>query len=225
MPSPSTKTKLKAANPPISVLPGSLLGFQLMKLAIFDKDGTLTTTKSGAKFVQHPEDQVLLPGVAEGIAALAADGWAIAITSNQGGVAAGHKTIQGAIAEMAHCLRICAEAVGLCQEVDGKPQQVQVPHVGYFCPDEGDVLYVVRLAPDGTVSDHRYTCYQTEFEGFNFRKPRPGMLRAAGMAFKPMGNGYGLPDLAVGDRPEDEQAAAAAGVPFQWADKWRAKYQ
>jgi len=27
--------------------------------------------------------------------------------------------------------------------------------------------------------------------------------------------------LYVGDRPEDEQAAAAATVPFMWADKWR----
>jgi phosphoglycolate phosphatase-like HAD superfamily hydrolase len=26
--------------------------------------------------------------------------------------------------------------------------------------------------------------------------------------------------LMVGDRPEDEQAAAAAGIPFQWAHEW-----
>ena len=27
--------------------------------------------------------------------------------------------------------------------------------------------------------------------------------------------------LYVGDRPEDEQAAKAAGVDFMWADEWR----
>jgi D-glycero-D-manno-heptose 1,7-bisphosphate phosphatase len=27
--------------------------------------------------------------------------------------------------------------------------------------------------------------------------------------------------LMVGDRPEDEQAAAAAGIPFTWAEEWR----
>ncbi|HMA77901.1 MAG TPA: HAD family hydrolase, partial [Candidatus Paceibacterota bacterium] len=63
-----------------------------MKLAIFDKDGTLTTPASDAEFVQHPEDQILLPGVSEGVAAMAADGWTIAIASNQGGVAAGYKS-------------------------------------------------------------------------------------------------------------------------------------
>ena len=30
--------------------------------------------------------------------------------------------------------------------------------------------------------------------------------------------------LFVGDRTEDEQSAAAAGVAFQWADEWRAQY-
>lgn len=56
-----------------------------MRLLILGKDGTLTKSKSGATFVQHPEDQELLPGVEEAIARYAADGWAMAIASNQGG--------------------------------------------------------------------------------------------------------------------------------------------
>lgn len=27
--------------------------------------------------------------------------------------------------------------------------------------------------------------------------------------------------LMVGDRPEDEQAALAASIPFMWAEEWR----
>jgi histidinol phosphatase-like enzyme len=41
-----------------------------MKLTILDKDGTLARPGSDGKWMKTPEDQVLLPGVAEGIAAL-----------------------------------------------------------------------------------------------------------------------------------------------------------
>lgn len=46
------------------------------------------------------------------------------------------------------------------------------------------------------------------------RKPNPGMLLEA------MEHFHVSPDetLMVGDRPEDEQSAQAAGVAFQWAD-------
>ena len=44
------------------------------KLLILDKDGTLVRPKSGNEFVQHPEDQELLPGVVEAIARYAANG-------------------------------------------------------------------------------------------------------------------------------------------------------
>ena len=77
-----------------------------MKLLVLDKDGTLTRTKSGHTFVQHPEDQVLIDGVVEAIAAYTADGWTMAIASNQGGVAAGHKTLEEAIAEMQYAMEL-----------------------------------------------------------------------------------------------------------------------
>jgi histidinol phosphatase-like enzyme len=55
-----------------------------MKLAIFDKDGTLVSPKSGEQFVQHPKDQKLLPGVAKGLETMSSEGWHFAIASNQG---------------------------------------------------------------------------------------------------------------------------------------------
>lgn len=47
-----------------------------------------------------------------------------------------------------------------------------------------------------------------------WRKPRPGMLRQA------MEDCRAAPDrtLMVGDSPDDQAAAAAAGTAFQWAD-------
>lgn len=57
------------------------------KLLILDKDGTLVAPKSGSEFVQHPEDQELLPGVKEAIERYHSEGWAIVVASNQGGCA------------------------------------------------------------------------------------------------------------------------------------------
>jgi D-glycero-D-manno-heptose 1,7-bisphosphate phosphatase len=166
-----------------------------MKLAIFDKDGTLVAPKSSAKFVQHPEDQMLLPGVAEGIAALAADGWAIAIASNQGGVAAGHKSLNDAIAEMQYCLSLLPQI-----------------EVAFFCPDfeDNDYVYVHR---NGNTKQ-----FDNGGKFGGMRKPQPGMIRCLDeyMAASEI--------LFVGDRPEDQQAAKSAGVAFQWADEWRAQY-
>jgi D-glycero-D-manno-heptose 1,7-bisphosphate phosphatase len=175
-----------------------------MKLAIFDKDGTLVTPKSGEKFVQHPEDQMLLPGVAEGIAAMAADGWVMAIASNQGGVAAGHKTLDDAIEEMRVCLSLLTDI-----------------KLGLFCPDfEGDIC----MAIDGCAALN--IAVQSWGQGLKglYRKPHSGMIEAAHrMVFE---SHISNPDsvLFVGDRPEDEQAAANAGVRFQWANKWRNSY-
>ncbi|MBC7971785.1 MAG: hypothetical protein H7Z11_16945, partial [Verrucomicrobia bacterium] len=56
-----------------------------MKLAILDKDGTITASASGATFTKHPEDQELLSGVKEAVARLVADGYTLVIASNQGG--------------------------------------------------------------------------------------------------------------------------------------------
>ena len=39
-----------------------------MKLLVLDKDGTIVRPKSGHTFIQSPEDQVLIEGVAEAIA-------------------------------------------------------------------------------------------------------------------------------------------------------------
>lgn len=57
----------------------------MTKLLICDKDGTLVRPASGATFVQHPQDQALIEGVAETIDRYHREGWSIVIASNQGG--------------------------------------------------------------------------------------------------------------------------------------------
>lgn len=186
-----------------------------MKLLILDKDGTLTTPKSGEKFVQHPEDQMLLPGVAERIAAMADDGWTIAIASNQGGVAAGHKSPSDEQAEMLYLKSL-------------------LPQISLIlsCPDfKGELLNELRFfstsieAPPESLNNG---CHIERFEHWNidgidtFRKPSGGMLEWAIRRWYPE---RPKEVIFVGDRTEDQQAAAAARVRFQWADAWRAQWQ
>lgn len=56
------------------------------------------------------------------------------------------------------------------------------------------------------------------------RKPLPGMIFSAIIdSSEEFGLSHRSECLMVGDRPEDEKAAQAAGVPFQWAAEWRAQ--
>lgn len=173
------------------------------KLLVLDKDGTLVRPKSGNTFVQHPEDQELIEGVAEAIQRYVADGWQLAIASNQGGVAAGYKSLDDAIAEMQYAMKLT-----------GIPD-------AYFCPDMEGISCL-------WVNEYRHVDIVSTFKKYeelsgSYRKPAGGMLRLAGWR---MQSGYNCRleievSLMIGDRPEDEQAAQAAGFDFLWADEWR----
>ncbi len=124
----------------------------MTKLLLLDKDGTLVAPSSGKQFVENPQDQVVLPGVREAIAYYVGHGWFPVILSNQGGVAAHHKSLKDAIAEM----RYCMELLNI--------------EMGCFCPDfEGIELYIV-----GPGEKEARLCAQNQ--GW-FRKPGPGMLK------------------------------------------------
>lgn len=180
-----------------------------MKLLVLDKDGTLVRPKSGARFVQHPEDQELLPGVAEAIAHYAAEGWTMAIASNQGGVAAGHKTLDDAIAEMRYCLRLLRNAVP-----DIRYQHKCPIFEALFCPDfQGSYCWSVQWGVKA-MPIHECEWIPRNLHG-EFRKPSPGMLNFFNLRSR------WSDSLMAGDRPEDEQAARAARVRFMWADQWR----
>jgi D-glycero-D-manno-heptose 1,7-bisphosphate phosphatase len=169
-----------------------------MKLAFLDKDGTIVKPIGTTKFVQVPSDQELIEGAEAAIASLTSDGYELVIVSNQGGVAAGHKSLESAIEEMRYAMLL----TGI--------------ETAYFCPDfEGDECYVVTA--DDSEALHE-TCISDGLG--DFRKPGPGMLKIAAYRFFEEYLDFDN-CLMIGDRPEDEQAAAGIGVPFQWASDWR----
>ncbi len=170
----------------------------MTKLLLLDKDGTLISPKSGAKFVGDPWDQKPLPNVCDRLKKYATEGWQMAIISNQGGVAAGHKSLENCILEMKFCLKLFPEIVE-----------------AYFCPNfEGSECWKVW----GECTREEQILYNADsFETTDlqlktqFRKPSPGMLALAA-------NFYNFDEiLYIGDRPEDEGAAIAANIPFRWA--------
>lgn len=135
-----------------------------MKLLFLDLDGTVRCTKSGAKFINKPDDQKLIQGV------------------------------EDAIAEQQYTISLL-------------PKMRKI----YFCSDfEGREGYLVKFTGKVVKVEN------PKYLGL-LRKPNPGMLF---LAQKSCLNAI-EEILYVGDRPEDEQAAVAANIPFMWAEKWR----
>lgn len=167
----------------------------MSKLIIFDKDSTLACSKSGAKFINRPDDQILIPGTAEMLDRLKADGSTIVVASNQGGVAMGHKTMSNAI----------DEAIYL-QSLIPVFDYVLLAH-SYETEGFGECIKINFT--DGGLQWKVVTNSQQRF-----RKPNPGMIRFAKLLVAGAGNE--IETVMIGDRPEDEQAAAAAGIPFRW---------
>lgn len=176
-----------------------------MKLLILDKDGTLVRPKSGHKFVQKPWDQIPLDGAQEKVQKYVKDGWYIAVASNQGGIAAGHKTVEATVMEFEFLFELFPEISD-----------------AYFCPDfEGEKCYwfcggknpecILYTPEDFEVWNPFYA---------NFRKPGAGMLILAMSGHLPSSIPSSDKCLYVGDREEDEQAARAAKIPFMWAHDW-----
>jgi D-glycero-D-manno-heptose 1,7-bisphosphate phosphatase len=172
-----------------------------MKLLLVDLDGTIREPISGGPFIQHPQDQRPMAGASQALAHFAQQGYKIAGISNQGGVAAGHKTLADAIAEQDYTLVLFPKIDSI-----------------FFCPDfEGlSCWHVGRDMP--TLKLDFCTRDKARFADLvgTYRKPSPGMLLAAMRLYEPESTLY------VGDREEDEKAAFAAEVTFLWAWDWRA---
>ena len=163
-------------------------------LLILDMDGTVREPISDNKFIQHPRDQQIIKGAAGAVSYFASTGWKIVGVTNQAGVASGKKSLQCCIKEQQYTLDLLPDI----EEI-------------YFCPDfEGRKCLCVTRSE---VRD--YTQHQ---QSGKFRKPNPGMLNLAIEIHKPE------KVLMIGDRPEDREAAKAAGVKFQQAESWRQTY-
>ncbi|MBE9036028.1 HAD hydrolase-like protein [aff. Roholtiella sp. LEGE 12411] len=172
------------------------------KILFLDLDGTARQPKSGATFINKPLDQEIIPGVAEAIARYP-NHVLIGIT-NQGGVAAGKKSLEDAIAEQQYTIQLL-------------PQLLEI----YFCPDfDGRQCYKLTCV-DGGVTNDAINFEENDLKRWQgqCRKPNCGMVEIAiaEMSLKVDRK----ESLFVGDRAEDQACAAGAGIPFMWAADWR----
>jgi len=169
-----------------------------MRILIADLDGTLVETWR----------ETALPGIPERLAELRAQGATVAVVTNQGGV--GYRYAHEQRGEWAQAARY---------------------------PTLDQVLTRLTTIAGALLIDRIYTCLHHGREDWptppewadgrieqygsmmvtwrpDWRKPAPGMLL---QALEDLGAVPGEV-LMVGDRPEDQAAALAAGMPFQWVN-------
>ena len=163
------------------------------KALLLDLDGTIRQSTNG-KFIKNPNDQEPIEGSIKAMEIYHQEGWTLIGITNQGGVAAGHKSLESAIEEQLKTLEIFPRLSCI-----------------YFCPDfKGRECFRVR----------KHSCVQID-ELYpdlieQFRKPNPGMIFAALRAFAEKPTDI----LMVGDREEDKLAAKNAGINFLDAHIW-----
>lgn len=162
------------------------------KILFLDLDGTVRMPKSGSRFIQSPDDQALIPGVAAAIAKFST--YEIIGITNQGGVAAGYKSLEDCISEQMRTMELlpAIKEINFCIDFAGK--------IAYRLGRSKSLI----LLPEGP----------------NYRKPGPGLLLAYLELF-PLFPDYAI---MIGDREEDRQAAYAAGIDFMWAEIFLKNY-
>ena len=135
------------------------------KLIVFDLDGTLVTTKSGATFRKGAYDWKWLPGRVEKLQELSVQGIWLAIATNQGGVAFGYMK-QDAIEQ--EIKRTCREGHITDYRVCYNHPQASIPE---YCkedenrkPGPGMILGLVKQFQDVTLDDTLYVGDRPEDE-------------------------------------------------------------
>lgn len=166
------------------------IDIQKIRLVLFDLDQTLTESISGKTFPQTVDDRKWMPGRLERLRELREQGKLTAIITNQGGAAWGIFEPN----EMTRYLTNLAESVDL----------------GGVFVCYHDASEKARNSPRTIASLTLPDLYKGKWER---RKPGPGMILEA------MDHFGVSPEhtLMVGDRPEDEKSALAAGTSFAWA--------
>lgn len=171
-------------------------------IIFLDLDGTLRQTISGKTFISQPEDQKPIEGTQKALAYYREKGFLLVGITNQGDVAAGHKNLVDAEREQEITLNLFPELLCI-----------------YFCPDfDGNHCWLKsREHPAMPI----HISWGSKFCG-QFRKPGAGMIKAG--ILNHHGNAIPSNCWMIGDRPEDEACASAAGIKFIWASVMHAKF-
>ncbi len=127
-----------------------------MKLIIFDVDGTLTTTKSGATFRKTADDWQWLPGRVEKCQQLRGKGIKIALASNQAGVAFpwskfNEEEIAFEIGTVAY--EVSASYTGICYSTPNEKALPQYHNANDTRRKPGPGMLLEAIAACGTVPD------------------------------------------------------------------------
>lgn len=166
----------------------------IKKLIIFTRE-SLSTAKTPGLAIQSPKDQQLLPNVAQKLRDHRLRSWKMAIIQSRRSM-----IVNDSAGEIRY-IRRTTDEMRFCLELTGIKR-------GVFCPDEaGYSLY--QVTPDD-VYYRSLGCYECS-EFARFRLPEPGMLTwfMAADRYDQI--------LLVGREPEDETAAIAAGIGFEYA--------
>lgn len=175
-------------------------------LYLFDMDGTLVSS-----YMDRADRDFhawkLLPGRRETIAALVAEGHQIGIVSNQAGVAYGfvdyddvRKKFQAVAAQLGYGSVALYYDMGRGSHWSTGNEDPITPRTlpAYICCDrDGPRRKPGPLMIEQAHQEALIDYYNVETEEFE-----------------------DVPIVFIGDRPEDEGAARAAGVPFQWAEEF-----
>lgn len=172
-------------------------------LFFFDLDGTLRQTKSGATFINKPDEQQRISGAYQAVKYYASKGFTCVGITNQAGVAAGHKSIQEAIEEQQITLYLFPELDSI-----------------YFCPDfEGEDCWVVNHHHDPVEIGSGEEWTGTYRKGAGMIKLATAIAHSWAGDLEPT-----IEDWMTGDRPEDYECAKSAGVSFIWANMMLDKF-
>ena len=179
----------------------------MKKALICDLDGTLRTTLNGKTFAKHPRDYQIIPGIDKKLNQFLINGWKIHGVSNQGGIAAGHKSIEECVHEMFYTMDLIPQLASIL-----------------FCPDfAGEKCFEISRMNIYYIKNLQNISNKYPNLIGKYRKPKPGMLEAI-LIKENMHQPFDEDELLmVGDRPEDEGAAKAINAPFMWAADWLKK--
>jgi D-glycero-D-manno-heptose 1,7-bisphosphate phosphatase len=170
-----------------------------MKILFLDCDGTIRKPIEGEFINDDYENQEPIDGAKEKVSEYSREGWVVVGITNQGGVECKHKKLGNCLKEQNYTLNFFPTIMSI-----------------YLCPDMqgNEVLKVVRGKDTSEYIDEKL---KAKYRG-KYRKPGEGMLLLALDSIGSSGSKNNV--LVVGDRDEDRQCAANAGVNFMTAEDW-----
>lgn len=179
------------------------------KTLILDMDGTIREPISNSKFINNPKDQRIIESASIAIKYFAQKDYLIIGITNQGGVAAGHKSLNDCIEEQQNTILLCPLILKIyfCPDYEGKK-------IGCVYSDGGNLLSLDYTSPNPDIPDLPTPKYPS------FRKPGSGMIEY-------ILNTHDIDiqnSIYVGDRQEDRDCVKDINCSFLWAEQWRSLF-